>query len=1155
MATYIATIGDFTMRTTWYVSSSYVISNLKDDKQDKTFDFTNIPVGSAINSAVLTADYNRPLNGARIRSVDDWAFSGELNVQITPGGTNTYRFRFESYTDNNKTGNRSSVLNYENVKITVDYTPPYTKVNAPTSVTVSPSSVVPSGGATVSWSGASGGNYTSVASYTLYRSTSANSGYTAIKSGITGTSYSVTAPSSNGSKYYYKVKAVSNISGYDSDLSSATAILTCSYSAPSVSGVKLNNSTSNIYVSAGSNVTLSWTGANGTNNPITSYTIKRNGADYKTGITGSSLTVPSHSSSGSSYYYSVQPIGSYSNGSAVNSPTVYSYVACTAPTNLSVSANNVAPSASVTLSWSGAGGGGSYNTITGYLIYRSTAYNGTYSHIATVDSTSTSGSATVTAPSGNGSSYYYKIITRGNRANSGYSGYTSLTCSFSAPSVSNVSLSSQYAASSGSVTLSWSAANGTNNPVQSYTILRGGSAWKTGVTGGSYTITAHATAGQSYQYAVQAIGAYSNSGAVNAPVLYTYGNPSAPSSVSVSPSTVDVGTNATLSWSGAAAGSYNAITKYYIYRSTAYNGSYSHIATVNSTSTSGSATVTAHSTMGSAYYYKVITGGTHTNSGYSGYASLTSRVYTAVTAPTAISLSPSTVDAGANSTLSWSGAGAGTNNAITGYKIYRSIAYNSDYTHIATVSSTATSASATVTAHSSMGGVYYYKVETVGTKSGYNYSGLSGTYGALTSRTYSGVIAPTSISLSQTLANPSKTVTLSWSGAQNGTNVTIAGYDIYVSIDGGSYSLLSQQGASVSSISVTSNANSGSTQSYKIKTIANKSGYDSGFSSVVQLKTNTAPTAPQTVNLSHALYESGNLTISFSAGGDVDGNLSHYQIQRRIQTSASGWGSWTNLVTDLTTLSYNDTPSIERGYGVQYRVKSHDALGLYSDYKESAVCYRNQLPITPAIVYPANGSSTYNTKPTIRVSTQAEPDSTAQFLQVAIDSGGYVDLVQAPTAGGNATGTLASALSIGTHTLKFRLRDNLGAVSGEVSTSITVKATDYTRTIAKGGIIANDSISHQAEIKQLYEQINEIRAYYGLSAIAIPTLVGSYENVAAGNIGMFAAWGSQMMALQQAITDTKAKSGLSNISWQSCTNGMYPKADIINQIRNEIVKA
>ena len=155
---------------------------------------------------------------------------------------------------------------------------------------------------------------------------------------------------------------------------------------------------------------------------------------------------------------------------------------------------------------------------------------------------------------------------------------------------------------------------------------------------------------------------------------YAYTPCSAPTSVSVGTSTPAAGGSTTLSWSGAKAGDLNPITKYEIYRSATATGSYSLLDTVTTSATSGSLKVTAPSTMGNSYYYKVKTIGTVSgyDSGLSGYTSITAKTITACGAPTSISISPTTIDKGSTTTLSWSGATAGTNNAITAYQIYRS---------------------------------------------------------------------------------------------------------------------------------------------------------------------------------------------------------------------------------------------------------------------------------------------------------------------------------------------------------------------------------------------------------------------------------------------------------------------------------------------------
>ena len=411
----------------------------------------------------------------------------------------------------------------------------------------------------------------------------------------------------------------------------------------------------------------------------------------------------------------------------------YSYTACGAPTTVSVSANNVAPGSAVTLSWSGASAGVS-NAITGYQIYRATSAGGPYSLLTSVSTSSSSGSASVNAPTTNGSSFYYKVLTKGSVAgfDSGQSSaYATLTCSFSAPTApSTVTIgggSSAYAASGTSVTLAWSGAGaGTNNPITGYHIYRDG-AYYAATTGTSYSVPAHGTAGSSYTYTVYTLGTHSNSGASVGRTVYTYGVPTAPTSISVSDATPDAGTNVSLSWSGAGAGSFNAITGYQVYRATSAGGTYTYLGEVSTTATSGNMQVTAHATMGSAYYYKVYTSGARSNSAISSvYAVVTSKVYTACSAPTAVTVSATLANAGASVTLSWSGAGGGTNNPISIYAVHRATSAGGTYSLLGTTAST----SYPITAHATEGSSYYYKVAAIGTKADFD-SGLSTVYAAL----------------------------------------------------------------------------------------------------------------------------------------------------------------------------------------------------------------------------------------------------------------------------------------------------------------------------------------------------------------------------------------------------------------------------------------
>lgn len=102
----------------------------------------------------------------------------------------------------------------------------YGLVTAPTSVKLSSSKHYANGIVRLDWSGALAGYENAVKSYEVYRSTSPNGVYTLIANVPEGTSAFVTAPGTNGSQYYYKVKTIGMQNGFNSMLSNAYATLT-----------------------------------------------------------------------------------------------------------------------------------------------------------------------------------------------------------------------------------------------------------------------------------------------------------------------------------------------------------------------------------------------------------------------------------------------------------------------------------------------------------------------------------------------------------------------------------------------------------------------------------------------------------------------------------------------------------------------------------------------------------------------------------------------------------------------------------------------------------------------------------------------------------------------------------------------------------------
>jgi len=336
----------------------------------------------------------------------------------------------------------------------------------------------------------------------------------------------------------------------------------------------------------------------------------------------------------------------------------------------------------------------------------------------------------------------------------------------------------------------------------------------------------------------------------NMVLVIDYTNPysacSAPSSVSVSPSTMDAGTNATLSWSGATAGTQNAITGYAIHRSL-NGGAYSLLQTVSTTATSGSLAVTSSATMGNYFTYIIYTLGTVAgyDSGASAGATLTSRVYTACSAPSSISVSASTIDSGGSVTLSWSGAGAGTNNSIAGYNIYQSTD-NATFTLAYNITSTATSGTKAITLSPTNDTTYYYKIITVGSNTSFNsvYSGT--TYVSVL--TYTNCGAPTVVNVSTTIAETD--FTISWSGATAGRNNPISYYSVsyQVSSDNITYGTsIFLNTTTNTSMSVSPPSTRGQYRRYLVASIGTKFGYNSGYTASGAVRKNQLASAPSIV--------------------------------------------------------------------------------------------------------------------------------------------------------------------------------------------------------------------------------------------------------------------------------------------------------------------
>lgn len=165
--------------------------------------------------------------------------------------------------------------------------------------------------------------------------------------------------------------------------------------------------------------------------------------------------------------------------------------------------------------------------------------------------------------------------------------------------------------------------------------------------------------------------------------------------------------------------------------------------------------------------------------------------------------------------------------------------------------------------------------------------------------------APTSLSLNKSIQTPGQNVTLSWSGAKAGRNVSIASYNVYRSESSGSgYTYLTNTTSTSCSVAAPP-----ATKYYYYKVIAkaNISGYDSGYSNAsAGLKGNSPPNKPSvSANRTKVPSYGGNVTFTVTAGTDPDGQT------RTLYYSTSSSGTKTLFTSPLT---INITPTSPLNY-------------------------------------------------------------------------------------------------------------------------------------------------------------------------------------------------------------------------------------------------
>lgn len=247
--------------------------------------------------------------------------------------------------------------------------------------------------------------------------------------------------------------------------------------------------------------------------------------------------------------------------------------------------------------------------------------------------------------------------------------------------------------------------------------------------------------------------------------------------------------------------------------------------------------VTVSVNAGKVRQFRVRTRGSAGSNYYSAYVVCPTLLVgiTACKAPTNITATSYNPAPGTGVTIQWTGAEAGVSNPITGYELYRVTGPDpTDFsTLVATIETTETSGSYSTTFNLSVGEKNYFRVKTLGTVDGYD-SGLSSFVLEITGG-YGNVVAPTKLWLSSAVHYPKGIASLHWSGAANGYENELTGYQVYRSTNATSgFTLIENvSGADKTNAFVTAPASTTTTYYYKIRAVGNVEGYNSWLSEAI----------------------------------------------------------------------------------------------------------------------------------------------------------------------------------------------------------------------------------------------------------------------------------------------------------------------------------
>ena len=292
-----------------------------------------------------------------------------------------------------------------------------------------------------------------------------------------------------------------------------------------------------------------------------------------------------------------------------------------------------------------------------------------------------------------------------------------------------------------------------------------------------------------------------------------------------------------------------------------------------------------------------------------------------------------------------------------------------------------------------------------------------------------------------------------------------------------------------------------------------------------------ACTAPKRVTVDR---DTKVMTVEGGAGGDLNTLVAFGVSWRERVMNETEWGPWSE---DIIITSPTATMSVNTGMVRQFRVRSRGSAGeaYFSGYTAcSSVLVGNSAAPMPVVALPDDGLTTLCMLTRLVVECAADPEGDTQTLKRSIDGANF-------TTAATLTGAARHVDRLpvqqkGKHIINYKLVDANGAESDVVGVTVVVAGASWARTLAAGNIVANPSISHQADLRELKAAVDQLRAYYGLGPCVLP-----------GVIGRFSDWQKQVQAMQAAIDETRAVINMAGMNWPAVP--AWPGATVLAHLR------